>query len=160
MSDNKVCLGDAVYADYDGYSIKLTVEDGIQATNIIRLEPAVLDALIAWRKWLGTRVGSAMKPRHVSSETLERLVGAHSEMRISGPGAWDGIDAVHLVFDLIDARAEIAALLDALEVYLYPIDGEGYLPPLPMKVVRLLAANGRCTIESDDGATVTARWKK
>lgn len=46
MSANKDYLGDGVYADYDGYQIALTAEDGTQVTNgPIFLEPAVLVAL-------------------------------------------------------------------------------------------------------------------
>jgi hypothetical protein len=38
-------LGDAVYADYDGYHLVLTTEDGISTTNRICLEPSVYEAL-------------------------------------------------------------------------------------------------------------------
>jgi hypothetical protein len=41
----KTYLGDGVYADYDGHHIILTTEDGVVATNLIYLEPAVLNAL-------------------------------------------------------------------------------------------------------------------
>ncbi len=41
----KVYLGDAVYAEYDGYHLKLTTEDGFSSTNTIYLEPEVLHAL-------------------------------------------------------------------------------------------------------------------
>lgn len=37
----KEYLGDGVYAEFDGYSIVLTTEDGISATNTIVLEPEV-----------------------------------------------------------------------------------------------------------------------
>lgn len=45
MSAFKDYLGDAVYADTDGYGIILTTEDGISTTNTIVLEPEVLAAL-------------------------------------------------------------------------------------------------------------------
>jgi hypothetical protein len=45
MSNKKKYLGDGVYADFDGYQIKLTAENGISATDTIYLEPAVLEAL-------------------------------------------------------------------------------------------------------------------
>lgn len=45
----KEYLGDAVYAEWDGYYIKLTTEDGIQATNTIYLEPEVVDAFEKFR---------------------------------------------------------------------------------------------------------------
>jgi len=38
-------LGDSVYADFDGYAIVLTTENGCGPSNTISLEPAVLDAL-------------------------------------------------------------------------------------------------------------------
>lgn len=41
----KVYLGDAVYADFDGYHIILTTENGIRADNRICLEPDVMQAL-------------------------------------------------------------------------------------------------------------------
>lgn len=48
MSGAKAYLGDAVYADFDGYAIILTTEDGVRATNTIVLEPQVYEALLAW----------------------------------------------------------------------------------------------------------------
>jgi hypothetical protein len=41
----KEYIGDAVYVDWDGHALLLTTEDGIRATNVIYLEPEVLDAL-------------------------------------------------------------------------------------------------------------------
>ena len=41
----KAYLGDAVYADHDGFGLVLTTEDGYSATNRIYLEPEVLRAL-------------------------------------------------------------------------------------------------------------------
>ena len=38
----KVYLGDAVYAEIDGYNIVLTTENGIEITNTIYLEPEVI----------------------------------------------------------------------------------------------------------------------
>lgn len=49
----KVYLGDAVYADYDGYQIRLTVEYGTgEATAEIYLEPAVYAALVRYAEGL------------------------------------------------------------------------------------------------------------
>lgn len=42
----KSYLGDAVYASYDGYYIKLTTEDGRDETNVIILDPEVLTAFV------------------------------------------------------------------------------------------------------------------
>lgn len=45
MLNEKVYLGDAVYAQFDGLGIILTTENGIMATNTIFLEPDVLASL-------------------------------------------------------------------------------------------------------------------
>ena len=41
----KVYLGDAVYAEYNGFFLILTTEDGIGVSNKISLEPEVVHAL-------------------------------------------------------------------------------------------------------------------
>jgi len=41
----KEYLGDGVYARFDGYSIQITTENGIETTNDILLEPEVYRAL-------------------------------------------------------------------------------------------------------------------
>ena len=41
-------IGDSVYADFDGYSIILTTENGYGPSNSIALEPEVYDALIRY----------------------------------------------------------------------------------------------------------------
>jgi hypothetical protein len=43
--ENKIYLGDGVYADYDGFGVVLTTENGIRVTNTIVLEPDALAAL-------------------------------------------------------------------------------------------------------------------
>jgi hypothetical protein len=43
--DNKVYLGDGVYAKYDGWNVILTTENGMFSTNSIYLEPEVVRAL-------------------------------------------------------------------------------------------------------------------
>lgn len=45
MRDKKQYLGDSVYADFDGYHIILTTENGMGPSNTIALEPSVLRAL-------------------------------------------------------------------------------------------------------------------
>lgn len=45
MSKHKDYLGDGCYADFDGFGIILTTENGIETTNQIYLEPEVLAAL-------------------------------------------------------------------------------------------------------------------
>jgi len=43
----KEYIGDSVYAEYDGYSVKLTTENGLPSdpSNTIFLEPEVLQSL-------------------------------------------------------------------------------------------------------------------
>lgn len=38
-------LGDGVYADFDGFAIVLTTENGVEVSNTIVLEPSVMEAL-------------------------------------------------------------------------------------------------------------------
>ena len=45
LSGYKKYLGDAVYADFDGYNVVLTTENGIEQTNVIVLEPLVISRL-------------------------------------------------------------------------------------------------------------------
>jgi hypothetical protein len=47
-NDNKVYLGDSVYAAFDGDRITLTTENGFGATNTIVIEPEVYQALLTW----------------------------------------------------------------------------------------------------------------
>ena len=49
----------------------------------------------------------------VSDERLAALAGAHREVKIAGPGAWDGMDLNDVVQDLRDARAELEAAYEA-----------------------------------------------
>ncbi len=46
----KLYLGDSVYAEFDGYSIVLTTENVMGASNTIVLEPDVMKALEEFRK--------------------------------------------------------------------------------------------------------------
>jgi len=43
-------LGDGVYVSFDGYSVRLTTENGVEATNTIVLEPEVVAELDRWLK--------------------------------------------------------------------------------------------------------------
>jgi len=56
IGEDKTYLGDAVYAEHDGFNIWLWTSDGITDSSKIALEPSVLDALIAYREQLLTRV--------------------------------------------------------------------------------------------------------
>lgn len=42
----KVYLGDGAYAEYDGFGIILTTEDGVSISNRIVLEPDMINRLI------------------------------------------------------------------------------------------------------------------
>lgn len=48
----KQYLGDSVYADFDGWQIQLTTENGDDPSNVIFLEPNTLKAFDAYREWL------------------------------------------------------------------------------------------------------------
>jgi hypothetical protein len=52
MSHFKQYLGDSVYADFDGYNIILTTEDGINVHDRICVEPQVLGALNRYDQWV------------------------------------------------------------------------------------------------------------
>ena len=45
---NKEYLGDGAYVSFDGYSLIVTAEDGIRATNTIVLEPEVFVMLLRY----------------------------------------------------------------------------------------------------------------
>lgn len=51
---NKMYLGDSVYAEFDGYHIVLTTENGFGPSNTIALEPQVLKALDLFREQLNS----------------------------------------------------------------------------------------------------------
>jgi len=42
-------LGDAVYAEFDGFNIVLTTSDGLQITNEIVLEPEIVARFIGFK---------------------------------------------------------------------------------------------------------------
>jgi hypothetical protein len=48
----KTYLGDGLFANFDGYHIVLTAENGIEATNTVYLEPAVYAALVRYHAQL------------------------------------------------------------------------------------------------------------
>lgn len=53
----KTYLGDGVYANFDGYQIVLTTEDGYSVTNTIYLEPAVYTQLLRYAESLSEEGG-------------------------------------------------------------------------------------------------------
>lgn len=44
----KAHLGDGAYVDFDGWSLILTAEDGVRATDTIYLEPEVWERLVRY----------------------------------------------------------------------------------------------------------------
>lgn len=44
----KQYLGDGLYADFDGFHIVLTAENGISATDTVYLDAEVYDALVGY----------------------------------------------------------------------------------------------------------------
>lgn len=48
VSPHKQYLGDGVYADFDGYALVLTTENGYETTNVVVLEPQVYESLLAY----------------------------------------------------------------------------------------------------------------
>lgn len=47
-TDKADYLGDGVYADMDGQMVRLTTENGVEATNEIFLEPEIVLALVRY----------------------------------------------------------------------------------------------------------------
>lgn len=48
----KIYLGDSVYADFDGFAIVLTTENGYGPSNTIVMEPEVYNALVQYAEHL------------------------------------------------------------------------------------------------------------
>ena len=49
---HKKYLGDSVYAEFDGYHIILTTDNGYGASNTIALEPSLIKALNKYQQYL------------------------------------------------------------------------------------------------------------
>ena len=50
-----VCLGDAVYASFDGYQIWLKTSDGISITNKIAIDPEVQLNLLKYLEYINKK---------------------------------------------------------------------------------------------------------
>ena len=61
MLIEKRYIGDAVYANFDGYHIVLTTSDGIRDTNTIALEPGVMNSLIKFKNDLTKAIAEIRK---------------------------------------------------------------------------------------------------
>ena len=51
-SGYKQYIGDGAYADFDGYSVVLTTENGISVQNTVVLEPEILKRFERYLVWL------------------------------------------------------------------------------------------------------------
>src|SRR5262245_46316090 len=60
---NKIYLGDSVYADFDGFAITLTTENGYGPTNTIHMEPEVVEAFRLYVRHLRKRTQEEV-PHH------------------------------------------------------------------------------------------------
>ncbi len=65
----KTYLGDGAYAQYDGYHIILTTENGVSVQNRIALEPSVYDSLVKF----GDAVDTMVKEYWNKAEELEKV---------------------------------------------------------------------------------------
>jgi hypothetical protein len=64
----KVYLGDAVYADHDGFGLILTTEDGYSVTNRILLDPTTLEALEQYIRGLRIKLKEGDKDERESED--------------------------------------------------------------------------------------------
>ncbi len=62
MKDMKVYLGDGAYANFDGYHVVLTAENGIYATDTVALEPEVLNSFLGYIERLKQYLETKSKP--------------------------------------------------------------------------------------------------
>jgi len=62
MSQFKQYLGDSVYADFDGFAVTLTTENGDGPSNTIVLEPQIVKALNRYLPWAREKAGQIVWP--------------------------------------------------------------------------------------------------
>lgn len=60
----KSYLGDSVYAEFDGFGIVLTTENGMGASNTIVLEPEVLRALNEFHERIQREINKQQSPQN------------------------------------------------------------------------------------------------
>lgn len=58
---HKRYLGDGAYVDYDGYSLVLTAENGIEVTDEVVLEPVVYQQLLVYVGMLNEKIKGGAK---------------------------------------------------------------------------------------------------
>jgi len=59
MKEIKDYLGDSVYANFDGYHIVLTTNNGLGASNTIALDPDVYNALLQFKERIKQEIKKA-----------------------------------------------------------------------------------------------------
>lgn len=74
----KAYLGDSVYADWDGYQVVLTTENGMGPSNTIYLEPSVCVVLAEYCRKMGIRISDGLTP--TESNLVAELVKANAEL--------------------------------------------------------------------------------
>lgn len=108
MTQNRDYLGDSVYADFDGFNIILTTENGMGASNTIILEPKVMDALSKYRNRI-----IADNSKETNLDTSNRLAASVLEGAKNFENAADNmrkvLQEVNHVLPLLSDTAEINA---------------------------------------------------
>lgn len=77
VMSKKIYLGDSVYAEYDGWDIILTTNNGMGASNTIILEPYVLDALDLFRNSIALKSTDHSDQNAKALESAQAFEKAH-----------------------------------------------------------------------------------
>lgn len=56
MKEQKVYLGDGAYAEFQGYCIAITAENGVEATDTVVIEPVLLQKLVDFARTSGWKI--------------------------------------------------------------------------------------------------------
>lgn len=62
----KTYIGDGIYAEWDGYTLVLTTENGYEATNTIVFEPREWQNLVNWF----TKISVAPQPQQTDGDAV------------------------------------------------------------------------------------------
>jgi hypothetical protein len=77
MVDERVYLGDGLYAEFDGYQVVLAANNGIRDTVTVYLEPAVLAAFENYTARLRGFIAEARASAAASPQEPDRTEGEH-----------------------------------------------------------------------------------
>ncbi len=111
MIKAKEYLGDAVYVEFDGWSVVLTTEDGIRATNTVVLEPALLIELDEYLKRLVVFIAEARKA--IAQKKADKVFAEAREAGEARSASLDNQgDGVSVIDDLFYNRVTRSASLD------------------------------------------------